>query len=146
MLTFFRRIRKGLLKSDVTNKNNIHLRSSKGVVGRYFLYAIGEITLVVIGILIALWINNLNQERLNQEQFESILVKIQNDIITNTGYSKRLINIYIGIDSVKNKVFNNQISYDKLNNDELKEIVKISLNWMNFRTQTSGYDELMENI
>jgi hypothetical protein len=40
MLTFFRRIRKGLLESGTTRK--------------YLLYAIGEIALVVIGILIAL--------------------------------------------------------------------------------------------
>ena len=40
MLTFFRRIRKGLLASGATRK--------------YILYAIGEVALVVIGILIAL--------------------------------------------------------------------------------------------
>jgi hypothetical protein len=31
--------------------------------GTYFKYAIGEIVLVVIGILIALKINNLNEQR-----------------------------------------------------------------------------------
>tara|TARA_B100000497_G_C7567437_1_gene342059 strand:- start:463 stop:630 length:168 start_codon:yes stop_codon:yes gene_type:complete len=44
MLTFLRRIRKGLVQSDNAKK--------------YFLYAVGEIALVVIGILIALQINN----------------------------------------------------------------------------------------
>ena len=33
---------------------------------KYFLYAIGEIFLVVIGILIALSINNQNESRKNQ--------------------------------------------------------------------------------
>ena len=47
MLTFFRRIRKGLLGQGTTSK--------------YLLYAIGEIALVVIGILIALQINNWNE-------------------------------------------------------------------------------------
>jgi hypothetical protein len=49
MLTFFRRIRKGLIEGGATSK--------------YLLYAIGEIALVVIGILIALQINNWNEDR-----------------------------------------------------------------------------------
>ena len=52
MLKFFRRIRQNLLIQNKTSK--------------YFKYAIGEIILVVIGILIALSINNWNQDRLNQ--------------------------------------------------------------------------------
>ncbi|MDG2451137.1 MAG: DUF6090 family protein, partial [Saprospiraceae bacterium] len=54
MLTFFRRIRKGSLAGDATSK--------------YFLYAIGEIALVVIGILIALQINNWKEWR--KDRFE----------------------------------------------------------------------------
>lgn len=36
---------------------------SENKTGKYLKYAIGEILLVVIGILIALQINNLNEER-----------------------------------------------------------------------------------
>ncbi len=49
MIKFFRKIRQNLL--------------SQGKTGKYFKYAIGEIFLVVIGILIALQINNLNDQR-----------------------------------------------------------------------------------
>jgi hypothetical protein len=42
--------------------------------GRYMKYALGEIILVVIGILIALSINNWNEERKNNQK-ESFLVK-----------------------------------------------------------------------
>ena len=48
MIKFFRQIRKSLLEQ---NK-----------MGKYFKYAIGEILLVVIGILIALQINNWNEK------------------------------------------------------------------------------------
>ncbi len=47
MIKFFRNIRKTLLTEGKTSK--------------YFKYAIGEIVLVVIGILIALQINNWNE-------------------------------------------------------------------------------------
>ncbi|SFR34816.1 hypothetical protein SAMN04490243_0891 [Robiginitalea myxolifaciens] len=49
MLRFFRRIRQNLLQENKFSK--------------YLLYALGEILLVVIGILIALQINNWNEER-----------------------------------------------------------------------------------
>ncbi len=42
--------------------------------GRYFKYAIGEIVLVVIGILIALQINNWNNQRLDEER-EAFLIR-----------------------------------------------------------------------
>ena len=52
MLTFLRRIRRSLIESGSSRK--------------YLLYAIGEVALVVIGILIALQINNWNEERKSQ--------------------------------------------------------------------------------
>ncbi len=56
----------------------------KNKTGKYFKYAIGEIILVVIGILIALQINNWNENRkkIAQEQyiFERLKVDIQTDL------------------------------------------------------------------
>jgi len=52
MLKFFRTIRKKLIEEDDIRK--------------YLFYAIGEILLVVIGILIALQVNNWNEERIRQ--------------------------------------------------------------------------------
>ena len=52
MIKFFRKIRQNLL--------------SEGKTGKYFKYAVGEIVLVVIGILIALSINNWNENRKNK--------------------------------------------------------------------------------
>ena len=54
MIKFFRHIRKNLLNEGKTSK--------------YLKYAIGEIILVVIGILIALQINNWNEKKANEER------------------------------------------------------------------------------
>jgi len=62
MLTFFRRLRKGLL--------------GEGAMSKYLLYAIGEIALVVIGILIALQINNWNLQRQQKVLEKSTLREI----------------------------------------------------------------------
>ena len=69
MLTFFRRIRKTLLRQNGTSK--------------YALYALGEIALVVIGILIALQINNWNEERLGKLMARVHCENIYNDILSD---------------------------------------------------------------
>jgi chromosome segregation ATPase len=53
--------------------------------GKYFKYAIGEIVLVVIGILIALQINNWNEQRkeskLEQDYYCKLLEDVQQDLV-----------------------------------------------------------------
>lgn len=51
--------------------------------GRYFKYAIGEIVLVVIGILIALQINTWNQNRTKANKEANILANIHNEFKEN---------------------------------------------------------------
>ncbi|WP_449421301.1 DUF6090 family protein [Psychroserpens luteus] len=52
----------------------------KNKTGKYFKYAIGEIVLVVIGILLALQINNWNENRKINNQETIYLQDIKNDI------------------------------------------------------------------
>ena len=57
----------------------------KNKTGKYLKYAIGEIILVVIGILIALAINSWNQERLDQKRakgyLKSVVLDLKSDIL-----------------------------------------------------------------
>jgi len=66
MIKFFRKIRQNLL--------------SEGKTGKYFKYAIGEIVLVVIGILIALSINNWNEESKSKDFEIKMLSEIRNSL------------------------------------------------------------------
>jgi hypothetical protein len=66
MINFFRKIRQRLLTENKFSK--------------YLLYAIGEIFLVVIGILIALSINNWNEGRKNKNKAAVYVTKIINDL------------------------------------------------------------------
>jgi hypothetical protein len=56
---------------------------SKNQIAKYFYYAFGEIILVVIGILIALQINNWNEQNKNSEAelsfYQDVLVDLEND-------------------------------------------------------------------
>jgi hypothetical protein len=52
----------------------------KNKTSKYFKYAIGEIVLVVIGILIALQINNWNQDHIAQKETKSLLWNLKLDV------------------------------------------------------------------
>jgi hypothetical protein len=55
----------------------------KNKTGKYLKYAIGEIILVVIGILIALQINNLNEQRKDSQTERNLLIGLQNEFKIN---------------------------------------------------------------
>ena len=69
MIKFFRKIRQKLL--------------SENRVSKYLIYAIGEIVLVVIGILIALAINNHNEKKKNIAREQVILKQLKTDYQAN---------------------------------------------------------------
>ena len=50
-------------------------------VSKYMLYAIGEIVLVVIGILIALQVNNYNEQRKQNQVELTVLKELKNDLL-----------------------------------------------------------------
>jgi hypothetical protein len=70
MFTLLRKIRKSLLDLSAFRK--------------YLLYAIGEIALVVIGILIALQINNWNENKKSTAKVEELLAALKEDLVQDT--------------------------------------------------------------
>lgn len=85
MFRFFRQIRQKLLTENKLSK--------------YILYALGEIVLVVIGILIALQINTWNEGRENDEYQRELLgeirLSLQKDIDHNTNTALRWIDRFL---------------------------------------------------
>jgi len=77
MIKFFRKIRQNFL--------------SEGKTGKYFKYAIGEIILVMIGILLALQVNNWNQNRIAQKEEKEVIAKLHADFKEN----KKILNEFL---------------------------------------------------
>jgi hypothetical protein len=69
-----------------------------GKTSKYFKYAIGEIVLVVIGILIALSINNWNEQRKLQNEELKLLFDIKTNLTTT------LSNLKLDVASTKNDI------------------------------------------
>ena len=78
MIKFFRKIRQNLLSEEKT--------------GKYFKYAIGEIILVVIGILIALSINNWNENRKSRNSEKQYLLALKEEFSFNKDELKSIMN------------------------------------------------------
>jgi hypothetical protein len=107
MIKFFRKIRQRLLTENKFSK--------------YLLYAIGEIVLVVIGIMIALQVNNWNQNRKQLDNEVQLYSKLYNDLNSEylnvakeyeqfSAYSKFFSHIYN--ETTGEAQYNNQLQYN----------------------------------
>ena len=106
MLKFFRRIRRKLADDNKPIK--------------YFRYAIGEIVLVVFGILIALQVNTCNQNRLDSDEEKQLLsaIKIKmeyNRFQYETGYNR--YNAVLNASTQLLKISTNQLT--SINQEEV---------------------------
>lgn len=118
MINFFRKIRQNLLAQNKTSS--------------YLKYAIGEIVLVMIGILLALQVNNWNERRIERNEIQTKLVHI-NEEIANT--KKNLDKIIKTIDSVH--IGDNQKSLYYLRSKNKDSIKKLEETLGQFGSATS---------
>ena len=107
MIKFFRKIRYNLMEQNKT--------------GKYLKYAIGEIVLVVIGILIALSINNWNEERkgkiLANHNANGLVRDLKQDTVVLNSYIQFHKETSVGLEaliSLKNKDLNQSSNNDSL--------------------------------
>ena len=91
MIKFFRRIRYNLMEQNKT--------------GKYFKYAIGEIILVVIGILIALSINNWNEDRKDKVREKATLYKFLQDLKSDSIYYQVNLGKILSINSLHKELY-----------------------------------------
>ncbi|MFY0602867.1 MAG: hypothetical protein JXQ93_02885 [Flavobacteriaceae bacterium] len=125
MIKFFRKIRQSLLNEGKTKK--------------YFFYAIGEIILVVIGILIALQINNYNETVSNEARFVSVLKEIKTDLETDILNAKRLLKDGEKVDSLMRKVLDGELTIKDYKNEKNRRLFYLGLYHYPYEYQTTGF-------
>ena len=116
--------------------------------GKYFKYAIGEIVLVVIGILIALQINNWNESRKKKKQLDVIYTSIEQNLKTDLKTIKEPIEFYENLDSTLTKILTTTYPtsfLDSINEDNYLDCLpcKSNINRYNvFQKQDNGFELL----
>lgn len=131
MINFFRKTRKQLFKENRFTK--------------YLFYAIGEIILVVIGILIALQINNWNNQRLEKEEekksYRNIKRQVEDDRKELT-VVKAFNNYFAGTYKHANKIIRKQ-DYSK--SDTLALIAMGLSQYSDFNSSGTIYQTLVNS-
>jgi hypothetical protein len=135
MIKFFRKIRQNLIMENKTGKPALPA-------GRYFKYAIGEIVLVVIGILIALQINNWNQNRQQRQQEHKLLLSLKADFVESQSRLQQTMKTQQR--AIKNsskllKIYENKIP--RPNNDSIMYFIAYGAeSWYRAELLTGAYD------
>lgn len=116
MINFYRKLRRQLISDSTGDKTEKKTSLPSLPISIYIKYAIGEIALVVIGILIALQINNWNGQRKIERQQVHILMQLKIDLLDNleemNGIQKGVTHRNNSIDSILS-YFKNKKAVDK---------------------------------
>ncbi len=129
MLTHLRKFRKSLLDSASFRK--------------YLIYAVGEILLVMIGILLALQVNNWNQGRKERKEEKVVLETMLNTLQSNNEFSE----FFIGFLNYCNKsggLIDSLLMSKSLTSDTLYRHFHLSImnGWNDLRISSVGYNYL----
>lgn len=128
MINFFRKIRKSLI-----DKNKI---------GVYFKYAIGEIVLVVIGILIALQINNWKESQSQQKILNNIYSTIKTDLEEDIKSIDRIIATNEELEKIYLGIIHNKIKKEDFKNCE--DCWQVNMGYSNIKLRRNGIDLLLD--
>jgi hypothetical protein len=143
MIKFFRKIRQNIL--------------SEGKTGKYFKYAIGEIVLVVIGIVIALQLNNWNESRKNEDEFKAVLQQIYT-IVDQDSENLKLIRYQLSeqikiIDSIvrhpegiDKELLPHLLFYIDLEPSDLNSEISYLLSYLKFNPQNKNQSSLNKSL
>ncbi len=126
MISIFRKIRQSMVKEKR--------------VRNYILYALGEIVLVMVGILLALQVNNWNEKRKLKSSINNTLRNISYDLETDTTFASNIIKFYEDNQKYSQKIIKGEITMD--NYTTCPECVSLVTIYRPFNIQTKGYDQL----
>ena len=123
----------GAVRKDNLEKSNA---------GRYLLYALGEILLVVIGILIALQIDNMNEERKERALEKHYLANLKVDLNLTIKDLGAYIDNRTLLISIANRVLTYSEGKPVTNVDSLNAQLCLVYSWRKFNQSNNTFQEL----
>ncbi|BAO56775.1 DUF6090 family protein [Nonlabens marinus] len=126
MINFLKKIRKGFLTTGRTTK--------------YLTYAIGEIILVVIGILIALAINNASETRKEQKLEQQLITRLHKEYQENKDLLTKRVIVLIQSEDASLRIMN-------LMNKDISQVETNTIDSLLFHTiEYSAYNPLSTTL
>ena len=136
MIKFFRKIRQQMLNENKTSN--------------YFKYALGEVILVVIGILIALQINTWNENRKASNEETKILTALQTDfkvskerIEETISIQQKVLDYCIILINIHERQDETEFEYFDTHLDSLKKLIDYGTTWYRTEPVTGAYNALI---
>lgn len=118
--------------------NSPRIKSTKG----YLLYAFGEVFLIVIGILLAMYLNNLNQDYQYKNKIDENINRVFKELEKNLSKTGDVIHTLMRKDSLINLYMSDSLEKgDYLENMELAVLV---INANNLRLEDEAYHNLIQ--
>ena len=111
---------------------------------KYLIYATGEILLVVIGILIALKVNNYNVDQLNKEKFDKIFSEVKLNLQEDIIGAQNTISYYNRKDSLIGLVVSDQTTEEMFSSNS--ELFYLLYYYQSFTLTDNGYNLLDQNL
>ena len=125
MIKFFRHIRQNLCVENKTGKPAF-------AAGMYLKYEIGEIILVMVGILLALQVSNWNEKRKQDANFDKLIDALENEIIENIHEANHEIDWARTTQMNSSKIQLNQISREEfLKDPNLRSVIDLNRLYIN---------------
>ena len=119
------------------------MKTENGEPLKYLRYAIGEIVLVVIGILIALQINNWNENRKNKVFEKEILTQIQENLKNDKLALEEIVTNFSKAVKSSEKILNSQVS--QKTQDSINIWLGAIIQFDRFQPLTNAYEVLKSN-
>jgi type II secretory pathway pseudopilin PulG len=113
---------------------------------RYLLYAIGEIVLVVIGILIALAITDWNDTRKKEQKIQLVFEDILSDLASDITSINNLIQYYEEKDTLINLVLYGNLTYEDYNTYKMPGLWYLTTNYSEAILVQNGYNNLIQDL
>ncbi|MBT8395273.1 MAG: hypothetical protein KJN66_10545 [Bacteroidia bacterium] len=132
MIKFFRKIRQNLISENKFSK--------------YLIYAIGEIALVMIGILLALQVSNWNKQHNDRKEEKQILIQLRSEFLQNLAQlnDKFLLreNILTNGETILNLIDNPK---PNINSDSLNRLLSKTLTAPTFEASLGVTNEILNS-
>lgn len=132
MIKFFRSIRRKLLTNNKLAK--------------YLVYAVGEIVLIVLGILIALNLNNRNEQRQAEARIELILNDLMTELLSDIEETRMPMNYFARRDSTIQLVLTDRVTYEDYAQGRVPYLNNLIRFYNRVNLTQKAYDNLVREL